>query len=101
MTVEIPAGTCDTVVRVRGVSRCGKVPHRTRTRATHFGNTAGFPIPVPIPTHDASFTYFLLFPQPLAATVQFGARRTLLYIGRDYLLRLIFFSLEAETYIPI
>ena len=50
MAAEIPAGTRDTAVRVRGVSRCGKVPHRTRTRATRFGNTAGFPVPVPIPT---------------------------------------------------
>jgi hypothetical protein len=36
-----PVRTCDTAVRVRGVSRCGKNQHRTR-----FKSTAGLPVPV-------------------------------------------------------
>ena len=42
--------TCDTVVRVRGVLRCAKMQHRTRTRVTRFGRTAGLPVPVRNPS---------------------------------------------------
>ena len=38
--------TRDTVVRVCGMPRCAKVRYRTRTHVTHFGNTAGLPVPV-------------------------------------------------------
>ena len=43
--------TRDTAVRVRGVSRCAKNPNRTRTRVTHFGNTAGLAVPVLNPNY--------------------------------------------------
>src|ERR1700736_1964689 len=45
--------TRDTTARVRGVSRCAKNQHRTCTRVTHFGNTAGLPVPVLNPTHSS------------------------------------------------
>jgi hypothetical protein len=38
--------TCNTVARVRGVRRCVKIQHRTRTCLTRLGNTAGLPVPV-------------------------------------------------------
>jgi hypothetical protein len=46
----------DTAVRVRGVLRYAKVRDRTRTRGTHFGSTAGKPVPVrkPIQAHHHS-----------------------------------------------
>jgi hypothetical protein len=44
--------TRDTAVRVRGVLRCAKVQHRTRTRGTRFGSTAGIPVPVQNPNQD-------------------------------------------------
>ena len=37
-------------VRVRGMLRCAEIYYRTRTRATRFGNTAGFSVPVLNPT---------------------------------------------------
>ena len=43
--------TRDTVVQVRGVLRCAKMQHRTRTRDTRFGRTAGLPVPVRNPKH--------------------------------------------------
>ena len=42
--------TCDTTVWVHGVLRCAKVQYHTRTHGTHFGSTAGKPIPVRNPT---------------------------------------------------
>jgi hypothetical protein len=44
--------TRDTAARVRGVSWCAKNRHRTRTRVTRLGNTAGLPVPVLKPTHS-------------------------------------------------
>jgi hypothetical protein len=38
--------TRDTAARVRGVSRCAKNRHHTRTRVTRLGNTVGLPVPV-------------------------------------------------------
>ena len=42
--------TRDTAVRVCGVLRCAKMQHRTHTRITRFGRTAGLPVPVRNPT---------------------------------------------------
>ena len=41
--------THDTVVQVRGVLQCAKTQHRTHTRDTCFGITAGLPVPVQNP----------------------------------------------------
>ena len=38
--------THDTAVQVCGVLWCAKIHYHTCTHATHFGNTAGLPIPV-------------------------------------------------------
>ena len=45
-----PVNTHDTVVRVCSVLQCAKMQHRTHTRDTHFGNTAGLPVPMFNPT---------------------------------------------------
>jgi hypothetical protein len=46
---EIPANTRDTAVKVCGCVAVSKYGYRTRNRDTRFGNTAGFPVPVPNP----------------------------------------------------
>ena len=46
-----PVNTRDTAVWVRGILWCAKVHYRTRTRSTRFGNTAGKPVPVAIPSY--------------------------------------------------
>ena len=48
--------TRDTVVQVRGVLRCAKMQHRTRTRDTRFGRTTGLPVPVRNPNYGCAIT---------------------------------------------
>ena len=48
--------TRDTAIRVRGVPRCAKTYYRTRTRATRFGNTAGFSVPVLNPRYSIFYS---------------------------------------------
>ena len=55
----IPVNTHDTMVRVRGVSRCAKVQHRTRTRGTRFGNTVGKPVPVRNPNRALALSQLI------------------------------------------
>lgn len=43
--------TCNTIVWVRDVLWCAKTYYHTCTHATHFGNTAGFSVPVLNPTY--------------------------------------------------
>jgi hypothetical protein len=49
--------THDTAAQVCGVSRCGKIQNLTRTHDTHFGITAGLPIPVFNPIVDQTCKY--------------------------------------------
>ena len=42
--------TRDTAGTGSGMPRYAKVQHRTRTRTTRLGNTAGFSVPVPNPS---------------------------------------------------
>ena len=41
-----PMNTHDTVAWVCSAPQCAKNQNHTHTHDTHFGNTAGFPIPV-------------------------------------------------------
>ena len=43
--------TRDTAIRVRGMPRCVEINYPTRTHDTRFGNTAGKPVTVAIPSH--------------------------------------------------
>ena len=45
-TINKPVNTRNTATRVRGVQRCVKIQHHTRTCLTRLGNTAGLPVPV-------------------------------------------------------
>ena len=45
-TINKPVNTRNTAVQVRGVRRCVKIQHRTRTCITRLGNTAALPVPV-------------------------------------------------------
>ena len=45
----------------RGILRCVKTHYHTRTRSTHFGNTAGISVPVPNPTGEPHINFLLLF----------------------------------------
>jgi hypothetical protein len=49
-TINKPVNTRNTAVQVRGVRRCVKIQHRTRTCITRLGNTAALPVPVLHPT---------------------------------------------------
>ena len=50
--------TRDTAARVRGVLWCAKNRHRTRTRVTRLGNTAGLPVPVLKPRRRACSPHY-------------------------------------------
>ena len=62
--------TCDTAVRVRGVSQFAKNQNRTYTRRTRLGNTAGLPVPVLNPrqtqvsNHQLPYKLLLTTPSP-------------------------------------
>ena len=53
---NIPVHTREPTVWVHGVPQCAEIYYRTRTHATHFGNTAGFSVPVlnPNPIHPSA-----------------------------------------------
>jgi len=51
-TINKPVNTRNTTVRVRGVRRCVKIRHRTRTCITRLGNTAALPVPMLHPSHQ-------------------------------------------------
>ena len=48
-----PMSTCDTMIWVHGVVRCGKIQYHTHTHKNCFGNTMGF-VPMQNPT-DSGF----------------------------------------------
>jgi len=49
--------THNTAVQVRGVRRCVKIQHRTRTCITRLGNTAALPVPVLHPSQAVWYRY--------------------------------------------
>ena len=57
---NLPMHTCDTAVRVHGVSQSAKNPNHICTCDTHFGNTAGLPVPVLNPTLVVLFSFCTL-----------------------------------------
>jgi hypothetical protein len=59
-----PMNTCDTAVWVHGVLRCAKNQNCTRTRDTHFGFTAGLPVPVFNPKHHGIGSHFITLTCP-------------------------------------
>ena len=52
LVIIIPVHTRDTAGTGSGMPQCAKVDNCTRTHATHFGITAGLPVPVPNPILD-------------------------------------------------
>ena len=64
--------TRDTAGTGSGMPRYAKVQHRTRTRTTRLGNTAGFSVPVPNPidpVHVDPVSVTLVNPNPMATTL--------------------------------
>jgi hypothetical protein len=51
----LPVNTRNTAGTGSGILWCAQVHYRTHTRATHFGNTVGIPVPVRNPNHCLPF----------------------------------------------